>query len=311
MLLPDQFVQRVGVGAGLAPGGDAQPEGEFACRVEFGEEVETFAVHDVTAGQTGGRHTAQRGGEAVAAPGAGGLRGGALDEVAGGGLQQQPGGPALGVADDLGGLVEGARPVAPGQFECAGADQHGVGVEHLEQRRHPVQDGGEGCGLDGSVAEDVGVQSPAVQPLPGGETAHLAGEGLAERAEIGAARQVESAGQFGAVHRVEVPVDQARGDHGSLQVDDGGARTGQGADAGVVTEGVYPPVGGGQRALREEGAGRRVEQAGGEQDEIDGHGGSSVDGSDGHERSHVGVGRAPGRTRIRSCRVIGAPARCY
>ncbi len=267
-LLLDQRAQPVRVHAGLAPGGDPQAQRQLTGLVQLGVEVEAVAVgvHRVATGETGGGHGAQRGGEAFAALGAGGLRGGALDQLAGGVLQQESGGVAVRVADHLGGLVEGARAVHAGQFQGARARQHRVGVEELEQCRDAVQDGAERGGLHRAVAEDVRVQAPGVQPGAGSESADLDGEGGPDGVQVGAAGEVEAVGEFGAADRVQVAVHQAGGDHGALEVDHRGRGVGEFADRAVVAERGDPAVHDREGGLRQEAAGGGVEQAGGEED---------------------------------------------
>lgn len=225
----------------------------------------------MAARQTGRGHGAQRGREAVAALGVGGLRRGALDEFAGRVLQEEACRPALLVADDLGGLVEGPRSVDAGEFEGAGAGQRGVGVEELEQGRYAVQYGGECGGRDRVVAERVRVQAPSEEPGAGLEVSHLAGEGLAKRGEVGTGRQVEAVGEFGAGRGVEVAVGQSGGDDGALEVEDGGGGVGERADLAVVAQGGDPAVGDGQGGGRQDVAGHRVEQTGREEDQGGAH----------------------------------------
>lgn len=153
-------------------------------------------------------------------------------------------------------------PSTPASSRAHAAGEHGVGVEEQQEGRNTVEHGVEGGDADGHVPEDVGVQAPAVQPGPRSERAHLACECLAYALDLGAVRQVETVGEFGTGHRVEMSVDQPRGDHGSLKVDHRGRGVRERADVPVVAERRDPASGRGEGGLRKESAGDRVEQTG-------------------------------------------------
>ncbi len=73
---------------------------------------------------------------------------------------------------------------------------------------------------------------------------------------------------------MQMPVGEAGGDDRPLEVDHRGSGTGQRACLAVVAEQGDPPALRGERGVWQQSTCARIEQPGGEQDEIGGHGGS-------------------------------------
>ncbi len=141
-LEPDQVRHSLRIGARLAPGRHPQPQRQRVLVLQRGEGRQGCAVgvHRVATGQPGRGHGVQH----LAGPGPQLVLGGPgcdrLGQFAGGVLQQQSGGPVVGVAHDLRGLLETARPVDPGQLERPWAGQQRVPVEQVDQGWYAVQD---------------------------------------------------------------------------------------------------------------------------------------------------------------------------
>ena len=222
---------------GLDPERRHDARHEVAVRLELAQELERrqVAVHRVHTGDADGREPVQRlHVEAVA------LRGGEsghglLDEIRRCGFAQLPGRGAA-VADDLGVLVERARPVDPGEGERARGGERGVEVDEHEECGRPVHGVVDERAVDAAVAEDVVVEPVAEHPLAGGAAPPLGGERGADVVERAGVHQVGAARVLGAHERVQVAVGDPGDDGGAVQVDDLRAGTAELPDLGVAAD---------------------------------------------------------------------------
>jgi hypothetical protein len=160
-----QFFRGGGVVFGPAPRGQPEPQRQLGVVVQGGGvqlDVAGVEIHDVTAGQPGGRHVVQQRGEPVAAAGDRLGRDDRSDQPDRTLFEQVPGGLAMLVADDDRAGGELPRALDPGPPQRLPAGQRRVPVEQVEaggQAAQHVFDRGE---PDRGGAEHVGIQAPSI-----------------------------------------------------------------------------------------------------------------------------------------------------
>jgi hypothetical protein len=160
----------------------------LAVAVQGGVQLDVAGVeiHDVPAGQAGGRHVVQQRGEPVAAASERLGRDDRADQADRALFEQVPGGMAVAVADDdrAGGKL--ARALDPGPPQGLPAGQCRVPVEQVEAGGQAAQHVFDRIEPDGGGSEHVGIQSPPEYPLiPPGRRGGCLEHG-ADRPQVGA-----------------------------------------------------------------------------------------------------------------------------
>lgn len=226
----DQLVQTVLVGARHAPGREAQAQGQYRLLLHRCEEPRYIAVpqvHDVRAGQSGGRHLRQEREQSGTALAEGGPGDGVEHQVHGRVLDEVTGGTAVGVADDLRALGERARSGDPGGLQRGRAGQGGVSVVEADEGGGPAQFVLDERAVDPPAREHVVVESPGDDPAVG---PWGVAQGRPEFVDCADARQVGAGRHLQPPHGVAVRVDQAGDEGGSGEVDALRSRTAPRAD---------------------------------------------------------------------------------
>lgn len=218
----DEFREVVRVGAGHAPGREAQPERQYRLLGDRAHQVEVAEVHHMGAGEAGGGHRAEQLGQPGTSFGVRGPGHDGLDEFHRGMLDEMAREPSVGVDGEVRALFEGARSGDAGGLEGGPADQGGVAVVQAQEGGGTEQDVLDEDAVDGPATEDVVVEAvaddPAVDTFPRGERG-------AESVEVAYGGEVDAGGHVQAPDGVAVAVHQARHQSAAAQIHGLGARS--------------------------------------------------------------------------------------